>query len=141
MLKSLQVKSGEDVEKYICVHWRTFPPPGAGQNIEALRASQSINSEQYNRLKLWDRICGLFNMEESKCMSCPHRRKIIWKVRGPYLLAPDGTESPIVDAATGESNPRERDSHLATIFRRPGTRGSHKPAAWTREGGEGGGDG
>ena len=70
-------------------------------------------------------------MEESKCLGCPHRRKVIWKTRGPYLLAPDGVESPVVDAAQGEASPRNR--HMAGIFRRPGTAGATQTAAWVPE--------
>lgn len=129
MLRSLPVQTADGkVEKYICAHWRTFPPVGAGEDIEALRASQEINNEQYSRLKLWERICGLMEMEESKCMTCPHRRQIVWKTRGPYLRSPDGTEVPVVDATTGEASPRNR--HQANIFRRPGTVGSYQSAAW-----------
>ena len=142
MLKTLEVDSNGKSEKYVCVHWRTFPPPGAGQDADTLRANQAITTEQHNRLKLWERICGLFQMQESKCMSCPHRRRIEWQTRGPVLTSPDGTVTPVVDAASGESAPRNR--HLANIFRRPGTKGSHKPAAWVEQAqktGEGDGDG
>lgn len=132
MLRSLVVQNGDETEKYVCAHWRVFPPPGAGQDIEALRASNTVTDEQYNRLRLWAKICGLFDMKESKCMTCPHRRKIVWKTRGPCLVSPDGVEVAVVDATTGESNPRTKESHLTTIFRRPGTKGSHKPAAWTQ---------
>jgi hypothetical protein len=130
MLHSLEVEENGKTEKYICAHWRVFPPPGAGEDAENLRVNKAIDDAQYNRLKLWERICGLTKMAESKCMSCPHRRRIAWRTQGPVLVSPDGVEAPVVDAATGESSPKHR--HLNTIFRRPGTRGSHEPAAWTK---------
>lgn len=136
MLRSLTVsdKKGE-VTKYICAHWKTFPPPGAGEDIENLRVNKAVDDAQYNRLKLWERICGLTEMQESKCLACPHRRRIAWRAQGPVLVSPDGVEAPIVDAATGEASAKYR--HLDVIFRRPGTRGSHESAAWTKDDGNG----
>jgi hypothetical protein len=127
-MRALKVGGGSGQQTYICIHWKTFPPPGAGGDAENLRANAAIDPGQYNRLQLWEQLCGLFRMEEGKCLTCPHHRKIIWKTRGPYLLAPDGTESPVVDSAQGEASPRNR--HMAGIFRRPGTAGSHQSAAW-----------
>jgi len=130
-MRSLKVVGeGNSKETYICVHWKTFPPPGAGEDAENLRANAAIDQAQYNRLNLWTKICGQLDMAETPCLSCPHRRKVVWKTRGPYLLAPDGTETPVVDSAQGEASPRNR--HMANIFRRPGTAGSHEPAAWTK---------
>lgn len=128
MLQSLKVGDGEDKVTVICAHWKSFPPPGAGQDAERLRANDTITEAQYNRIKLWERDCGIQRMQESKCMSCPHRRSVQFKTRGPVLVAPDGTETPVVDATTGEASPRNRHHH--GIFRRPGTKGSLKPAAW-----------
>lgn len=130
-MKSLKVEgSGGHLKTYICVHWRTFPPPGAGGDVENLRRNAAIDTAQYNRLQLWHRFCGLFEMEEAKCLACPHQREVVWRTRGPYLLDPDGVETPVVDPAQGEASPRNR--HMAGIFRRPGTTGSHQPAAWTK---------
>lgn len=131
MLQSLKVGEGDSSDTFICAHWKTFPPPGARQDAENLRANGTITEAQYNRIKLWKRDCGLVKMSESKCPTCPHRRRVVYKQRGPVLVAPDGTETPVVDAATGEASPRNR--HQRNIFRRPGTRGSHKPAAWTTQ--------
>jgi len=130
-MRALKIGEGDNQQTFICVHWKTFPPPGAGGDVENLRANEVIDTAQYARLRTWQDICGLMMMEEAKCLACPHRRKVIWKTRGPYLLAPDGTESPVVDAAQGEASPRNR--HMAGIFRRPGTAGSHQTAAWVHE--------
>ena len=129
-MRALKVGEGDTQQTFICVHWKTFPPPGAGGDAENLRANEALDTAQYSRLRLWEQICGQIKMEESKCLSCPHRRKVIWKVRGPYLLDPDGVETPVVDSAAGEASPRNR--HMANIFRRPGTKGSHQPAAWAK---------
>lgn len=134
-MMALKVGGESNQETFICAHWKTFPPTGAGGNVENLRANKSIDTPQYNRLLLWERICGLMRMEESKCLTCPHRRQVIWKTRGPYLLSPDGVETPVVDSAQGEASPRNR--HMANIFRRPGTKGSLQPAAWTETDGNG----
>jgi hypothetical protein len=129
-MNALKTGEGDTVQTHICAHWKIFPPPGAGGDAENLRANASIDSAQYNRLQLWQRDCGLFSMTD-KCLGCLHRRRVIWKTRGPYLLAPDGVETPVVDAAQGEASPRNR--HMANIFRRPGTTGSHQAAAWTKD--------
>jgi len=128
-MRALKIGEVENQQTFICVHWKTFPPPGAGADAENLRANATLDDAQYARLRLWQRDCGLFKMAEDKCLTCPHRRQVIWKTRGPYLLSPDGTETPVVDMAQGEASPRNR--HMANIFRRPGTRGAHQPAAWT----------
>jgi hypothetical protein len=128
-MRSLKVGEGDSQQTYICVHWRTFPPAGAGEDAESLRANATLDTAQYERLRLWQRVCGLFHMEKGKCLACPHRRKVVWKTRGPYLVSPDGVETPVVDSAQGEASPRNR--HMINIFRRPGTSGSHEPAAWT----------
>ncbi len=127
-MRALKTGDKDNQDTFICVHWRTFPPPGAGGDVENLRANKAIDTAQYERLRLWQKICGLLTMSEDKCLTCPHRRKVIWKTRGPYLLAPNGVESPVVDSAQGEASPRNR--HMAGIFRRPGTAGSHQSAAW-----------
>lgn len=127
-MQSLKVGEGQGQQTYICAHWRSFPPLGAGQDAEVLRRDQEITDDEYNRLRIWQRDCGLMAMKESKCLSCPHRRKVVWKTQGPVLVDPSGTETPVVDAATGEASPRNR--HMANIFQRPGTRGSHQTAAW-----------
>jgi len=133
-MRSLKIGEADSQQTYICVHWRAFPPPGANFDAENLRSNGDLDTAQYERLRLWKKVCGLIEMQESKCLLCPHRRKVVWKTRGPYLLAPDGVETPVVDPAQGEASPRNR--HLSNIFRRPGTMGSHKPAAWAAEHGE-----
>jgi hypothetical protein len=130
-MRALKIGEGSNQQTYICVHWKTFPPPGAGGDAENLRANEAIDNAQYARLQLWQRDCGLLAMKEEKCLSCPHRRKVVWKTRGPYLRDPEGIETPVVDMAAGEASPRNR--HMANIFRRPGTVGSHQPAAWRKD--------
>jgi len=131
MLKSLKIGPVDSQQSYICAHWKTFPPSGAGKDPDVLRATKVIDEAQYSQLRLWIRVCGLYTMEE-KCLTCPHRRRIEWKTRGPYLVDPSGVETPVVDAATGESAPANR--HMANIFCRPGTPGSTEQAAWVKGG-------
>ena len=138
-MKSMKVDEERGRQTYICVHWRSFPPTGAGGDIEQLRAAKTITDDQYNRLLIWQRECGLLSMDLAKCLSCPHRRKVVWRTTGPVLVDPEGVETPVVDPAAGEATPRNR--HLANIFQRPGTRGSHQTAAWVGEDGADEGDG
>lgn len=104
MLQSIEVKG----QKIMCAHWKTFPPVGMGEDPEAQRAGKTITEAQYNQLKIWERVCGLTEMSESKCPQCPHHRQIKWKTRGPVMVSPDGVETPVIDMAAGESAPRNR---------------------------------
>lgn len=140
-MKSLKVEEKKGTQTYICVHWRSFPPLGAGENAEKLRAAGTITEDQYNRLLIWQRDCGLLEMAESKCLTCPHRRKVEWRTAGPVLVDPHGVVAPVVDIAAGEASPHNR--HFTNIFQRPGTKGSHSTAAWVTkdpEAPEGSGD-
>lgn len=130
-MRSIKIaKDGEQPVTFICVHWKTFPPPGAGEDIERLRATKAITTEQYSRLQIWERECGLLDMNESKCPGCPHVRRVKMKHPVPVLVSPDGTETPLLDSAASESSPRHR--HLPSILRRPGTKGSNEHAAWVK---------
>jgi len=132
-MKSLKVQetANKPLVTYLCAHWKVYPPLGAGEDPEKLRTMRTITEDEYNRLRIWMRDCGLMEMQEGKCLGCPHRRKVAWKTQGPVLISPDGTITPVVDMATGEASPRNRP--VNSLFRRPGTRGSHQPAAWVRE--------
>lgn len=131
-MHSLKVFEGGQSETYICAHWRVFPPMGAGQDAEHLRSTKTITEEQYNHLQVWQRDCGQLEMGAPKCLACPHRRRVAWRTQGPALVDPKGVEAPIVDSAAGEAAPRNR--HFGGVFKRPGTRGSHQPVAWTPDG-------
>lgn len=131
-MRALKLGDEANPQTYICAHWRGFPPQGAGQEAEALRTAKTITEEEYQRLLIWQRDCGLMEMDASKCLTCPHRRKVSWKTQGPVLVDPSGVETPVVDMATGEASAHNR--HFAGIFQRPGTRGSHQTAAWVPKG-------
>lgn len=130
-MKSLKVEEKKGPQTYICVHWRSFPPLGAQGDAEKLRAAGTITDDQYNRLRIWQRDCGLLEMAESKCLTCPHRRKVDWRTAGPVLVDPQGVATPVVDMAAGEASPHNR--HFTSIFQRPGTKGSHLTAAWVKD--------
>lgn len=123
-MKSLRVDEGQ--QTYICVHWRSFPPKGAEGDVQALRRAQVITDDEYNRILIWERECGLFEMAPSKCSTCPHQRKVVWRTTGPVLMDSKGVETPVIDAAAGEATPHNRQ----LAFRRPGTLGSHQAAPW-----------
>lgn len=123
-MQALKLESGE---KYVCAHWRSFPPLGAGEDEETLRRNKAITDEQYSHLLIWKRDCGLMEMLAGKCMTCPHRRKIEWRGQGPVVIDPKGVVTAIVDMATGEASSHNR---FPNIFRKPGTRGNHQTTAW-----------
>lgn len=127
-MKSLKIGEGQGQQTYICAHWRTFPPLGAGGDAEKLRATKALTDDEYHRLLIWQRDCGLKDMAESKCLTCPHRRKVEWRTAGPVLVDPHGVVAPVIDIAAGEASAHNR--HMAHIFQRPGTKGSHQTAAW-----------
>lgn len=127
-MQSLKVGEGQEQQTFICAHWRVFPPLGAGGDAETLRQGGILDEAAYGRLRLWQRDCGLQQMVASKCLGCPHRRRVAWRTQGPVLVDPNGVETPVVDMASAEASPRNR--HMINIFQRPGTRGSHETAAW-----------
>jgi hypothetical protein len=120
MIKSFLVEGSPPTE-FICAMWKSYPPTGAGEDAEVLRQAGILKNEDYERLKVWQRTCGKSEMDQG-CLSCPLRRKIVWKTRGPYLVSPDGVTSPVLDEATMASRPRMRDPHYTTVFSRHQTR-------------------
>ena len=117
------IKVGQDI--YTCFHWKTFPPLGAGEDAEQLRLGGHLTDAAYSRLKIWERDCSLKQMEASKCLSCPHHRRVDWQGTGPVLVDSDGNETPVLDRESQVTN-----RHLVNIFSRPGTKGSYQTAAW-----------
>ena len=74
MLKPIEIEEA-GVKKIIsCRHSDTWPPgwSRSGQSVEVLRAQGLLDAEQYERAKTWDRVCGLQEMNASKCPTCVH---------------------------------------------------------------------
>lgn len=99
---------------YACAHWRSFPPPFvvAGMTVEEARVKGFVTENEYQRMLVWQRTCGLTEMALDKCLSCPHVRTAGYDKRGlPVLTTLDGTLSvPAVDMPTIELN-NQRFNH------------------------------
>ena len=58
-----------------CHHEAVWPPVHTYLgDPEELRKSKVIDAHKYEQLKTWKRVCGLQEMEESKCSECPLAR-------------------------------------------------------------------
>lgn len=57
-----------------CRHEDTWPPIYArmGEDFDALRDRRQIDETVYQQLKVWERICGILEMDPNKCVSCPN---------------------------------------------------------------------
>lgn len=55
-----------------CQHADTWPPGWArlGKTVSELRAY--FTTEEYERAKTWEKVCGLRVMNAEKCPTCPH---------------------------------------------------------------------
>ena len=95
---------------YACAHWRSFPPPfvTAGLTVEEARVKGLVTENEYQRTLVWQRTCGLTDMVQDKCLTCPHVRIAGYDKRGlPVLTTLDGSLSvPAVDLPTLELNGR-----------------------------------
>jgi hypothetical protein len=111
MLTPLQVIYPDKVKRQIiCVHWRDFPPVGAGRGTpEELRASKTITEDEYSRMKIWERICGQVRMNRRKCPQCPHVRFVETHNESPCMVTTDGRlRTPLVDLPTMENLSRRK---------------------------------
>ena len=111
MLTPLQVIYPDKIKhRILCVHWRDFPPAGAGRGTsEELRASKMITEDEYSRMKIWGRICGQVRMNRRKCPQCPHVRFVEEHNHNHYLVTTDGgLKTPLVDLPTLENLSRRK---------------------------------
>lgn len=114
-LTTLPTEPGQKPPIYACAHWRSFPPPfsGSGMSPQELRTKGMLRENDYQRMLVWQKMCGLFEMETGQCMKCPHIRIAEFNKRGlPVLTTLDGTLSvPAVDMPTMELNARQMANH------------------------------
>jgi hypothetical protein len=120
-----------------CHHWRAWPPLAALEHpdqtgIEMYR-NGDIDGVGLQRFQIWERDCGLFKMDESKCKTCPHvRRVVIQPPQVPMMVTMDGrTKIPIIDKTFAAALGQNR-SQLNAAIRPDGTQHSKKDAAWVR---------
>lgn len=106
MMRPIRVtgENGGEETTYACFHWRNFPTKFASvsEEPEALRARKVMTDVEYQRHQVWQRECGILKMDESKCLGCPHvRRLVIVPHQVPKLVTLDGKEwTPAIDMAS-----------------------------------------
>lgn len=108
-LKQIELE-GKTVQ-IACAHWKTFPPLAAalGKSSAELWAQHLVTEADYQRYKIWEQICGLFLMDETKCLHCPHVRLAQMKQYLPVLVSLDGKiVTPTLDLPSLESSSRHR---------------------------------
>ena len=65
------LKEGEDT--LTCSRGREWPPLEAvAYGPTAEDAREKVKPHVYERIKVWERVCGLFEMSLDKCPGCPH---------------------------------------------------------------------
>ena len=112
-MRALSVEIAEKPETLVCVHWRSFPPRGAivasGRTPEELRAQKVINEPEYQRVLVWQKVCGLTVMTPEKCLTCPHARTAELRRGLPTLVSLDKKIAvPSLDMPSLESSARHR---------------------------------
>lgn len=63
----------QESKTFVCKHYEVWPPAAAilGKSSEEMRAS--VDANEYNRTRIWERVCGLTEMNlEGRCKACPH---------------------------------------------------------------------
>lgn len=136
MMATLRIAHEGQQQTLVCLHWRAFPPPGAASTdaVGDWRAKNLSNTE-FQRLQVWQRICGLLKMTQDKCLTCSHARFLDTSDQGqpPMYVSPEGTKrSPALDIPTMSLQPTHRE-HLETLNRPPGTQGATRQAAWLEQ--------
>lgn len=103
MMGSLRVEENGKPDILVCALYRQFPPTGHRSKVspEELRKEGTLDQAGYDRFKVWQKVCGLSKMDETKCRGCTHCRKIEEKNSLLNLTSLDGKlSSPIVDKET-----------------------------------------
>ena len=119
MLKPLLAKYLGKDETFYCHHWRVFPPITALMDIgvEDQRAQKLISNAEYERHKVWERMCGLDRgMDEDICLKCPHIRRLEDKGPNipPDLVSLDGLHRfPVVDSVDIASRGHSRTNYTS----------------------------
>lgn len=111
-MKLIQVQIAGKPASLVCVHWKSFPPQAAfavPETPEQLRAKKTISEADYQRTKVWQKVCGLTVMEQEKCLACPHVRTAEFQNELPGLMTLDRKSFvPSLDLPSLESSSRHR---------------------------------
>ena len=123
MMKPIKVPNeGDDAKTYACIHWRSFPPAFAGldETFEELRARNVLDGPDYQRHQTWEKACGQLKMDEDKCLTCPHVRKLVMRPhKVPQLVTlADEISTPAIDIPTVASMGRYRRFDMKATARR-----------------------
>lgn len=95
MLRPLKIEIQGVLTPLMCLHWRMWPPlavTALGRTPEGLRDSHEIDQNEYQRIKVWERVCGLREMDAGKCLKCPLVRRVEYRGDAPFLISLDGTK-------------------------------------------------
>lgn len=123
-----------------CYHWRDMPPIRAfgadGICGDELYRSGTLSAPEWQRYKLWERICGLLAMDEVKCRACTHARLV--EMRPPHVpvfVTLDGKiRTPVIDVTFVSNIPGEGSRTSTMTANRPdGSLLSKKDSAWVRQ--------
>lgn len=75
-MEAIKVKIKDKEETIHCQNAGAFPPihlhlMEPGETPEDLRGTR-LTEAQYQRIKVWERVCNLSEMDATKCVACPH---------------------------------------------------------------------
>lgn len=73
-MKPVQMEVTGETHTFHCKHKATWPPITAllDDPPEYLLAINQITEEEYARIGVWKRVCGLREMTDTKCLQCPN---------------------------------------------------------------------
>lgn len=60
-----------DGKELRCKHSKSWPPGWSKLGHSADEVRYRFSEEEYERAKTWERVCGLREMNEDKCPTCP----------------------------------------------------------------------
>lgn len=73
-MKRTDVTEGGETFEIYCQYEEQWPPAHAliGESFEDQRAQGLLDESTYERVKVWQRVCGLTAMDAEKCSGCEH---------------------------------------------------------------------
>lgn len=74
-MKPTEMGTQEGTHTFHCKHKSVWPPIQAllpEEPPEYLLATNQITEDEYARINVWKKVCGLRSMTVEKCLSCPN---------------------------------------------------------------------
>lgn len=91
MLRAIKtLLRGADVE-ITCCHADVWPPAWSKFGLPAVAWRDRFTTEQYERARTWETVCGLQEMSEARCPTCPHVRLLDGSSVRPSMRHPHKT--------------------------------------------------